>query len=333
MKPGKPTTFLTVNREDRTCLIFALPGNPVSSMVCTELLIRPCLDMLHQGSIGTVLSMIQNAKVNPEITAQLTNNVKLDNVRPEYHRVTLKFTNGISGMSVRASSTGVQRSSRLMSMREADGFMLLPQAVQGGKVIAAKGESYPVLLTSRPFGNSGVFSGVKAKDSKHLGGAPLTFGIIEVAGARHLSLDDNIYDFAEFFMNILGRDRFIMVEKHKSNIESCSDRIRSMNRSLDIIFVVGIDMSWTESMGLSTQLKKLIHKEAKTMAQIIRDGAILDDPFTALFEPMVGMSNYDPSGTLIISLPGNSIESVLTSIRGLSKQILSLARESFDLMI
>lgn len=42
MKPGKPLTF---GRKGAT-LVFALPGNPTSALVCFELFVRPCLKRL-----------------------------------------------------------------------------------------------------------------------------------------------------------------------------------------------------------------------------------------------------------------------------------------------
>ena len=60
MKPGKPTTFFTIpkasNENDnnsknnqRCCLWFAMPGNPVSNYVCTHLLVLPALHLLIHG--------------------------------------------------------------------------------------------------------------------------------------------------------------------------------------------------------------------------------------------------------------------------------------------
>lgn len=43
MKPGKPLWFGIRRMESRTTLVFGLPGNPVSSLVCFELFVRPCL--------------------------------------------------------------------------------------------------------------------------------------------------------------------------------------------------------------------------------------------------------------------------------------------------
>lgn len=44
MKPGKPL-FFGVQRESST-LVFGLPGNPVSSLVCFELFVRPAIERL-----------------------------------------------------------------------------------------------------------------------------------------------------------------------------------------------------------------------------------------------------------------------------------------------
>ncbi len=49
MKPGKPVLFGIKPREDgdnRPRLVFGLPGNPVSSMVCFELFVRPAIRVL-----------------------------------------------------------------------------------------------------------------------------------------------------------------------------------------------------------------------------------------------------------------------------------------------
>ncbi|MGC4007187.1 MAG: molybdopterin-binding protein [Pirellulales bacterium] len=48
MKPGKPLFFGTLEAAGldgalRSCLVFGLPGNPVSSAVCFELFVKPAL--------------------------------------------------------------------------------------------------------------------------------------------------------------------------------------------------------------------------------------------------------------------------------------------------
>ena len=43
MKPGKPIWFGVYRTDSHTCLVFGLPGNPVSSLACFELFVKPAL--------------------------------------------------------------------------------------------------------------------------------------------------------------------------------------------------------------------------------------------------------------------------------------------------
>lgn len=76
MKPGKPTTFGRI----RDCLVLALPGNPVSCFVSASLFLRPMVHMLATGC----------RRENRIVRAQLLpRNVRVDPIRPEYHRCTV----------------------------------------------------------------------------------------------------------------------------------------------------------------------------------------------------------------------------------------------------
>jgi molybdopterin molybdotransferase len=46
LKPGKPLWFGVLRHEPRQTLVFGLPGNPVSSLVCFELFVRAAIDRL-----------------------------------------------------------------------------------------------------------------------------------------------------------------------------------------------------------------------------------------------------------------------------------------------
>jgi molybdopterin molybdotransferase len=46
LRPGKPLWFGVKEFDDRRALVFALPGNPVSSLVCFELFVRPAIEIL-----------------------------------------------------------------------------------------------------------------------------------------------------------------------------------------------------------------------------------------------------------------------------------------------
>jgi len=189
MKPGKPTKFMTLSSDmddlkaigtERTRMILALPGNPVSALVCSHLLLCPMIHFLQKGS--TVLDdmstnavkqiqitkMVQNAIVHDEIEAELSHDIVLDQGRPEYHRVILTrvWSSGNKEIKIIAKSTGVQRSSRIMSMCRADGLMCLPKGIPDRK-IAQKGEKYLVLLLSTlgPIRNLwGSYSDGESKD-------------------------------------------------------------------------------------------------------------------------------------------------------------------------
>ena len=61
IKPGKPIWFGVKDHGDRTTLVFGLPGNPVSSMVCFELFVRQAIGKMlgrSDQSMGTVTTQL-----------------------------------------------------------------------------------------------------------------------------------------------------------------------------------------------------------------------------------------------------------------------------------
>jgi hypothetical protein len=136
MKPGKPTTFATLKKSDRNVLFFGLPGNPVSCLVTKSLFVDPALRKL-QG-LNSAESM------HAQLIVEIDSDLKLDPERPEYHRAIL----GISSYgSVTAKSTGIQRSSRLLSMSSANALLCLPQ---GDTTIPAGTRVFAILTGSLP---------------------------------------------------------------------------------------------------------------------------------------------------------------------------------------
>ncbi|OTB06520.1 hypothetical protein M426DRAFT_20967 [Hypoxylon sp. CI-4A] len=134
MKPGKPTTFATVpvknNAGERvTKVIFSLPGNPASAIVTFHLFVLPSL---HQ------ISGISPAGLT-KVPVTLAHDFVLDKARPEYHRAIV--TVGKDGNLI-AASTGGQRSSKVGSLRGANGLLCLP----AGKEPLRKGARVDALL-------------------------------------------------------------------------------------------------------------------------------------------------------------------------------------------
>jgi molybdopterin molybdotransferase len=129
MRPGHPVAFGTFGTQDSGGVVFCLPGNPVSSMVCFEQFVLPALRRLagHQRIFRRT------------IRARLAETVKSKAGRIEFIRVRLsRDTTG--GYSV--TPTGSQSSGNLSSMVCADALLIVPNAC---KQIDA-GESVQVQL-------------------------------------------------------------------------------------------------------------------------------------------------------------------------------------------
>lgn len=113
MKPGKPTTYATLQHKGTTKLFFALPGNPVSALVTFYLFVLPAVRKMSGNPNFNLL----------KIKAKITGDAYLD-PRPEYHRAVLTWQRD-DPIPV-AVSTGSQCSSRLLSMRSANALLILP---------------------------------------------------------------------------------------------------------------------------------------------------------------------------------------------------------------
>ncbi len=123
MKPGHPVAFGKVGEK----IIFGLPGNPVSSMVCFEQFVVPALRR-----------MMGHARTHRRtLSARLTHNVKHQSGRTEFIRVLLAKEQG----GYTATSTGAQGSGMLLSMARADGLAVLPAESNGlaaGSMVAVQ---------------------------------------------------------------------------------------------------------------------------------------------------------------------------------------------------
>ncbi len=120
LKPGKPVWFgvvespevpSTLNAQPST-LVFGLPGNPVSVIVCFELFVRP--------AIRQILGL--TPAVSPLVTATLSEDKNYRSDRPTYWPARLEF--GDAGCSVRPVAW--LGSPDLRATTEANGFIFFP---------------------------------------------------------------------------------------------------------------------------------------------------------------------------------------------------------------
>jgi molybdopterin molybdotransferase len=126
MKPGKPVFFGTRG----TTLVFGLPGNPVSSMVCFELFVRPAIRRLRG-----------HADAGPRLVqAQLAEDFPYRTDRPTYHPAWLEDSVAQAG-GWRVRVVPWFGSPDLRALAQANAFVLLPS----GDHRHQAGQSYPVL--------------------------------------------------------------------------------------------------------------------------------------------------------------------------------------------
>jgi molybdopterin molybdotransferase len=110
-KPGKPMTFGIWQGRP----VFALPGNPVSTMISFGVYVRPALRRM----------MGHERIFRPRVTAVLTEPVKKKKGRTNFIRGVVRYSGGV--FTVR--TTGDQGSGILSSMSRANGVIVLPEEV------------------------------------------------------------------------------------------------------------------------------------------------------------------------------------------------------------
>jgi len=121
-KPGKPTTFATVD----TKLVFGLPGFPVSSLVSFEVFVRPALQRM-QG---------RHHVHRPVVQAIIEHSLTPSADRTEFQRARVRWSQG----RLVAAATGAQRSSRLLSLVGANALLRIPpgsETITAGSFVEA----------------------------------------------------------------------------------------------------------------------------------------------------------------------------------------------------
>ncbi|XP_059096447.1 gephyrin-like [Tigriopus californicus] len=132
MKPGKPTTFATLEYLGKTKRVLGLPGNPVSATVTAQLYLLPACRQMA-GYLNPVPATVR---------AQLSQDLPLD-PRPEYHRAVIRWDRGQA--VAMASTTGNQISSRLLSLHAANALLMFPMRSEERNTLKA-GEEVDALI-------------------------------------------------------------------------------------------------------------------------------------------------------------------------------------------
>lgn len=332
---GKPTTFVTIPKGNAIRLVFAMPGNPVSAIVCTQLLVKPCLDLLYFGPSlddnspnPNLDTIVNHAFVHPELSVKLAHDIKLDPQRPEYCRVTIQKSE--NGSEYQVSTTGIQRSSRLLSCRDAQGLLYLPVGTSS-KPKALQGETYTVLLLTNPLRG---YDRLQLKDSKHLKkrARESKIAIVKVVPQDKLYLS-NLEETSERVKGALsgsksGNARIVSKKVFSGPLDASfySTVIDSNGADLVVVSCVSYPGSFSYHLDVSASLKKHLYKQAKSLALQARQGAASEDATAALFEVVVGYAPEE-QGAMVICLPDKGLHGGLGNVRGLLKHALNLARD------
>ncbi len=114
MKPGKPLWFGVHSADEasskRRCLVFGLPGNPVSSMVCFELFVQtairrmlgiePAQSPVHSGRLDAATVVTGNRPVYHPARARLTSEGLMVTILPWSGSSDLRATAGANAMAL-----------------------------------------------------------------------------------------------------------------------------------------------------------------------------------------------------------------------------------------
>ena len=120
LKPGKPIWFGVFHRPAASpTLVFGLPGNPVSALVCFELFVRPALEKISGKS--------QFLQDRDQQMARLKNSVQGSRDRPVYHPCQLELAE--NGLIAKTLPWG--GSADLLALSLANGQLVVPKECGG----------------------------------------------------------------------------------------------------------------------------------------------------------------------------------------------------------
>lgn len=270
-------------------LVFSLPGNPVSAMVCFELLVAPAMRRLAG----------HHCPDPPRVRCSLSSSVKLDPERPEYQRCVLRW----DGLHDRyaAEVTGNQQSSRLMSFNTANGLLELPKGpgtIPAGTMVVALlvGEAtLPQTPAPPTFLKEALQGPVPAPPlpSKSCWKLPAE------RSAALLLWNDGKEAGAEVLAALVSADCDVMEQRRAQGRDAAREVISAWDAepSVALVFTCG-GSSFHATDEAPEILRNLIVKEAPGLASLNAAGGC-----AALWR---GVAGFTKNGTMVINLAADS---------------------------
>jgi hypothetical protein len=214
-----------------------------------------------------------------------------------------------------------------MSLRDAEGLLVLPQA-SSAKPKALAGETYTVLLLCNQAKK------IQLRDSLHLNKKESkSFKVAIIQVVSPYDNDGNVADISDRTkMALSGKSGSVTIVSSRvySGPTLYFSEFGSKEEDDADILVVSCH-KFNESISyhaeLAHKLRAHLVKVADAMALRVRRGVASQDPTTTPFEVVVG---YIPTGRgmIVIMLPEEGLDGGLGNIRGLLKHALQIARGS-----
>ncbi|KAL2316957.1 hypothetical protein Fmac_030833 [Flemingia macrophylla] len=310
IKPGKPFTFAEIDLQstDSKILAFGLPGNPASSLVCFHLFVVPAIRQLAGWT-------------NPHhlrVQARLCQPIKTDPLRPEYHRASVIWTDndGTGNPGFVAASTGLQVSSRLLSMRSANALLEFPATgsiVSAGTVVSAImiSDLRPMACDENHKSSDSALAlpGIKSHkiSTDSSGDAEFRVAILTVSdtvamGAGPDRSGPRAVSVISSSSERLGGARVIATAVVPDNVAKIQDILRRWSdiEQMDLIITLG-GTGFTPRDLTPEATKPLIEKETPGLLHVMMQESLKVTPFAMLSRAAAGIRG----STLIINMPGN----------------------------
>ncbi|TMW67155.1 hypothetical protein Poli38472_012271 [Pythium oligandrum] len=323
MKPGKPTTFATVLVDGKKKLVFALPGNPVSSFTTCHLLVRPALKKMQ----GYPDSKCRHTQVY----ATLSHSVRLDPERPEFHRATVVWD--AKTHKLVATSTGRQVSSRLLSCRHANVLLSLPTGTD-----IREGDAVPALLLDDTFeAVAHATSPAPAPRKEAPAASTQTPAVVKTFRAGILTISDRV---SRGDATDLSGPAMADVLAHVKRVKI--DVIRSAVVPDEVDAIQKVVTEWTDAdhvdliltsggTGFSPRdvtpeaIKAILHKEIPGFVIAMLESSLKITTKAMLSRPVAGIR----ARTLIVTLPGKpkAVLENLSAIEDVLPHALHLVRD------
>jgi gephyrin len=314
MKPGKPTTFATVQRGQRKIIVLALPGNPVSSLVTARLFASPAIKRLRGMPVASCFP--------PQVDVRISSALTPDPQRDEFHRAVVAWDHKRAAFI--ATSTGAQASSRLMSMKSANALLY----IKSGDKILPVGTSLTALvigpLPHPPVGRSmfpvsELHLIEKTKSHCEFSAAVITVSDRAFQGVYEDFSGPAVLDWITGTFPRAKVDAPVIVPDEVDQIGSAV--CNAVDNAVNVVFTTG-GTGFSRRDVTPEAIEPLLDRKAPGIVHALLEAGLQHTPLAVLSRPVAGVRG----NTLIVTLPGSTkaVRENLQALQPLLPRIMNL---------